>query len=205
MANENYANENFAKLIEAISNDPEQLAALEQEIDAPVEKGPGQARVINFEDTIRSLANKYNISINDKDIEDMKGMLGNFNNLSQSGALSLNGAQSSGENDDPGKGLLSSLFGGGSNSLFGNTAGSLFNGANSGQNVTLTQNQLQQLLQNAGNNASLNNSSALNGLGSLLGGAGSTSLLGAGASVLSKLFLVYLFMKLLRGGASLIF
>lgn len=210
-ANEMNANENFAKLIEAISNDPEQLAALEQEIEAPVEKGPGQVRTINFEDTIKSLANKYNISINDKDIQDMKGMLGNFNNLSQSDALSLNGAQSSGDSEDPAKGLLSSLFGGGSNSLFGNTSGSLFSGANSGQNVTLTQNQLQQLLNNASANSSLTNSSALGGLSSLLGGSsasgllgGGSSLLGAGASILSKLFLVYLFMKLLRGGASMI-
>ena len=205
------ASDNIAKLIDAISQDQEQIAALEQEVAAPVEKGPGQARAINFEDTIRSLADKYGISINDNDIKDMKGMLGNFNELSNSGALSLNGAQSSGGESDDVKGLFSSLFGGGSNSLFGNNLGSLFNGSNSQQNVTLSQNQLQQLLNNASNNASLTNSSALGGLSSLLGGGtsaasllGGSSLLGSGASMLSKLFLVYLFMKLLRGGASMI-
>ena len=197
-------NENLAKLIDAISKDEEQMAALEKEIEAPVEKGPGQARAIDFEKTIRSLADKYGIAINDNDIQDMKGMLGNFDKLSQSGALSLNNGNSEGSDEDPAKGLLSSLFGGGGNSLFGNTAGNLYNGTNSAQNVTLTQNQLQQLLNNASNNAALNNSSALGGLSSLLGAGTGASLLGTGASMLSKLFLVYLFIKLLRGGASLI-
>ena len=206
MENENVAvNENIVKLIDAISNDPEQIAALEKEIEAPVEKGPGgQVKTINFEETIRSLADKYGISINDNDIEDMKGMLGSFGNISQSGALNLNNAGASSAQEDPAKGLLSSLFGTGTDSLFGNTSGSLYNGANSNQNVTLTQNQLQQLLNNASANASLTNSSALGGLSSLLGGGTGTSLLGTGASMLSKLFLVYLFIKLLRGGASMI-
>lgn len=199
-------NENLIKLIDAISKDEEQMAALEQEVEAPVEKGTGQAKAkaINFEQTIRSLADKYGISINDNDIQDMKGMLGNFDKLSQSGALSLNNAGASDGKEDPAKGLLSSLFGGGSNSLFGSTSGSLYNGANSAQNVTLSQNQLQQLLNNASNNAALNNSSALGGLSSLLGAGTGASLLGSGASMLSKLFLVYLFMKMLRGGASMI-
>ena len=197
-------NENLVKLIDAISKDDEMMAQIEQAVEAPVEKGPGQARVVNFEDTIKSLADKYGIAINDNDIQDMKGMLGNFDKLSQSGALSLNNGGGASSDEDPAKGLLSSLFGGGSNSLFGNTSGSLYNGANAGQNVTLTQNQLQQLLNNAANNGSLANSSALGGLSSLLGAGTGTSLLGTGASMLSKLFLLYLFMKLLRGGASLI-
>ena len=198
-------NENLTKLIEAISNDTEQMAELEKAVETPVEKGsPQAANALNFDDTIRTLAKKYGISINDNDIQDMKGMLNNFDKVSQSGALSLNNGGASGSGEDPAKGLLSSLFGGGSNSLFGNTSGNLYNGANSAQNVTLTQGQLQQLLNNASANASLNNSSALGGLSSLLGGGTGTSLLGSGASMLSKLFLVYLFIKMLRGGASLI-
>lgn len=175
-------NENIIKLIEAASADEEFMGQVEKEVENPDKAFGMGAQQVDFSGRIKEMARRYGVDVSDKDIADAQSMFSQFNNITDSGALNLNGSAGNSEYSQDVKGLFSSLFGG-----------------NNYQNLN-TQ-QVQSLLQNA-NNGTLTgtNAAAVNGLGSLLGGYNqSGGLLSTGGSILKKLLLVYLFMKLLRG------
>ena len=176
------ASENLIKLIEAASEDDQFMDEISKQLEDNDKAFGMGAQQVDFSGRIKEMAKRYGVDVSDDDIKEAQDMFSQFNDITDSGALSLNGSSQSGEYSQDVKGLFSSLFGG-----------------NNYQN--LNQQQVQGLFQNANNSGLVgNNAAAVNGLGSLLGGYNpGTGLLSAGGSILKKLLLVYLFMKLLRG------